>query len=398
MIPITIWDSLNFPMTPVGEYESLIWTERASDSGDFELKLPFNQTVADAAQLQSIVTIPLSKTPMIITKVVSEDTKEGEKILTVSGKDLIYLLGKTYMGSIENIGSDQWAIYTIGDLKWYFDMYIGIAGIQIDMNLPSYTKNGRKFSWEDSCSESVISVGYEVPITLAEFIESTLNIYLTSMDAFLQEVMTPAEYAAWEKPEFRMRCELDLSDPEIVNGHRKLASIVRYFAEPVETQYAIAFDKRYGTLSNQKITYNDEGYYNRALVYKSPDLCVEVYYDPVNHRYTDIPPVYLTGDLFQRMRTLVVNDKDGYLGELTTDEYKTWMKYQGIAALKKSEAKCVDGEGSVAIEGLFNSAFKIGDKVFVAAIDGTKTKATVDEWIFSINSDGYREYPSLTYD
>lgn len=296
MIPITIWDSSNFPMTPIAEYESLIWTERASDPGDFELKLPFNQAVADAAQLQTIATIPLSKTPMIITKVISEDTKDGEKILTISGKDLIYLLGKTIMESMEDIGSDQWGIYTVGDLKQFFDSYVGV---QIDMNLPSYTKNARKFSWEDSCYESVISAGYKVPITIAEFIETTLNIYVTSLDAFLQEVMTPAEYAAWEKPEFRLRCELALSDPEADDGHRKLASIVRYFAEPVETQYAIAFDKRYGTLSNQKITYNDEGYYNHALVYKSSDLYVDIYYDPINHRYTDIVPTYLAADPLQ---------------------------------------------------------------------------------------------------
>lgn len=76
----------------VDDYQSMIWTERYSETGDFELYGATNSTIAKYCKIGYIVTIPESKRAMIIESIeIDEQTNESNKLL-VSGRSLESLL------------------------------------------------------------------------------------------------------------------------------------------------------------------------------------------------------------------------------------------------------------------------------------------------------------------
>lgn len=76
----------------VDDYQSMIWTERYSEAGDFELYGATNSTIAKYCKIGYIVTIPESKRAMIIESLeIDEQANESNKIL-VRGRSLESLL------------------------------------------------------------------------------------------------------------------------------------------------------------------------------------------------------------------------------------------------------------------------------------------------------------------
>lgn len=76
----------------VDDYQSMIWTERYSEAGDFELYGATNSTIASYCKMGYFVTIPESNRAMIIESIeISEETDKSNKIL-VKGRSLEAIL------------------------------------------------------------------------------------------------------------------------------------------------------------------------------------------------------------------------------------------------------------------------------------------------------------------
>lgn len=102
------WDGVKYVMS---QYESLIWTERAREPGDFEIKIGdwnlegikfslYAEGAAEAVSPGWYVWIPLdiSETVMMIEKVTASYDDEGRQVVTFSGRDLRCILDRRIIG------------------------------------------------------------------------------------------------------------------------------------------------------------------------------------------------------------------------------------------------------------------------------------------------------------
>jgi hypothetical protein len=74
------------PIAMVEHYDSLIWTERYRNCGDFQLKTPEINTVRTLLPIGSLVAISQSTEAMFVEDHLIEKDPDGEAILTVSGR------------------------------------------------------------------------------------------------------------------------------------------------------------------------------------------------------------------------------------------------------------------------------------------------------------------------
>jgi len=88
MIDLEIYSNANVRLYIVDTYESLIWTERYSEAGDFELVVPASKEALDTFELDRWIKIKDSNYVMVIESIeMSTDAEEGNK-LKISGRSL----------------------------------------------------------------------------------------------------------------------------------------------------------------------------------------------------------------------------------------------------------------------------------------------------------------------
>lgn len=89
---ITILDSSFSPLVIVDRYESLIWTDRYSTAGDFELYIPMPSPYFDELKTGNYIQIHDSESTMIIESLqITTSTETGDHLI-VSGRSLVSLL------------------------------------------------------------------------------------------------------------------------------------------------------------------------------------------------------------------------------------------------------------------------------------------------------------------
>lgn len=88
MIDLEIYSNTNVRLYIVDMYESLIWTERYSEAGDFELVVPANEENLKIFELDRFVKIKDSTYTMVIESIeMTTDVEEGNKF-RISGRSL----------------------------------------------------------------------------------------------------------------------------------------------------------------------------------------------------------------------------------------------------------------------------------------------------------------------
>lgn len=87
---IQIRDKINRKIIGLfGEFESMIWTERFQEYGDFELICSISKRASDLFMLGRFITVPTSKNMMIITKIEYQEDK-----IKITGKSSEYILNR----------------------------------------------------------------------------------------------------------------------------------------------------------------------------------------------------------------------------------------------------------------------------------------------------------------
>jgi hypothetical protein len=357
---VYVLDSLYRRTAVVDNHNSLIWTERFVDVGDFKLEI--NSTLASRNLFRSGTRLALSDSYrlMVVENVEDGTDVEGRNILTVSGQ------------SLEEVLDDRVARGTLGDLtatpKWVLTGTPGDIMRQI---------------FHDICVTGILDAGDVIAgvtegsglfptDTIVEPADSiTIEIDPTTVLQALKEI--GAQYGLG----FRLVWDAITSNLyfDVYAGCDRTAS--------QNTLPAVIFSPELDNLQNTKELTSVALFKNVAYVFS-----------PVGHEVVyplDVDPS-IAG--FER-RVLLVKADDITDTDAPTASAK--MIQRGLNELAKNrKVQAFDGEISQYSQYVYGRDYQLGDLLEQRNSDGVANQMQVTEQIFVSDQEGERSYPTLT--
>lgn len=342
----------------IDKFESLIWTERFQQYGDFQLDIFSDYRARSLLKADTYLAMNESNYVMRVETVEDDVNSDGQKILVVKGR------------SIESLLLDRVAYSAITDTtttpKWTItDTPAAVA---------------RKI-FHDICVTGTLDPGDKIPFinegtfmpadTIVEPIDPiTVDMDPTTVyDAIVQISQV------WNLG-FRMLRQADMSKlwfDIYVGSDRTTAQTVRP---------AVVFAPELDNLQNTKELTSIEGAKNVAYVY-SPAGFAMVYAAGVD------PEV----EGFER-RVLTVNATD-----ITSEnpDVTAALQQRGYEELAKNRTyQAFDGEISQFSQYKYGRDYNLGDVVEMRNTDGVTNNMRVTEQIFVSDKEGDRSYPTMT--
>jgi ReqiPepy6 Gp37-like protein len=344
-------------------FESLIWTERYKQYGDFEMHIASTYRARSLLKAETLLALDRSRRVMKIQSVEDGNDSENRRMLIVKGR------------SLETLMYDRVAKESLSDLttspKWT------ITGL-------TATEVARKI-FHDICVTGILSPYDVVPFiyegTFAEASNIPEPLDLVTVDIEPTTVYDAIVQLAdiWDFG-FRILRQGDMS---------KLWFDIYMGSDRTTGQTvlpAVVFSPQLDNLQDTKELVTTEGAKNVAYVY-SPNGFQMVYADGVD---TDV-------DGFER-RVLVVDAND-----ITDEAYPipadltAALIQRGVNELAKARTyQAFDGEISQASQYKPGRDYNLGDLVEMRNSDGATNQMKVTEIIYASDSQGERSYPTLT--
>lgn len=350
-------DGLLRPDSVIERFISVIWTERFSDKGEFELVLPSTLANRNLLKTGMLLASDVSHRVMRLDSVEDKTDDEGRRILEAKGP------------SIETLFDERVAKATMSDLetepKW------------VITDTPGNT--ARKIV-RDICITGTLSLNDKIPF----IVEGTFmpeDTIPEPTDTYLTEIEPKSVYAAVKEV-----CDLHglgfrlLRHPvtyqlyfDVYSGSDRTTG--QTLLQPV------VFTPEIGNLQNSTQLTTISQAKNVAYVFSTVGFQV-VYGTDVN------PDV----EGFER-RVLVVNATDvteeteDIPGALIQRGKEELSKYQAFAAF--------DGEVTQNAEYVYGNDYNLGDITEIRSADGVTSHMRVTEQIFVQDKQGYRTYPTL---
>lgn len=348
----------------IDDHESLIWTERYRQHGDFEMKIASTRRNRGLLTADMLLAADRSQYVMKIETIEDSSDDENRQILTVRGR------------SIETLMYDRVAKESLSDLtlspKWT------ISGL-------TPTAVARKI-FHDICVTGVLSPYDVIPFINEGSLSSVPSNIPEPVDLVTVELEPTTVYDAIEQLAeiwnfgFRMLRNADTSQLwfDIFMGADRTTG---------QTVFpAVVFSPQLDNLQNTTQLLTTENAKNVAYVY-SPAGFQMVY-------ASDVDPD-VSG--FER-RVLTVNASD-----ITLDAYPDPLDaaaaliQKGTEELAKARTyQAFDGEISQASQYKPGRDYNIGDLVEMRDTDGTANNMRVTEIIHASDKEGDRSYPTLS--
>jgi hypothetical protein len=356
---IYILDDLFRRVECVDRFESLIWTERFSSFGDFELVLYSSQEARDQFQTGLRIALNESFRVMTIESVEDDISSDGSRTLRVKGRSLELLLE-------DRVAKDTMA-NTTAEPKWKLTGYPADIARQIfrdicllgQLDLKDKIANTFESSIfpVDTIAEPSTSISVELdPTTVYDAIKQLADVYHMG---------------------FRLIREYDTSKLyfNIFMGSDRTSKQTTY--PPV------VFSQDFDNLLNTTELTSTESEKNVAYVFS-----------PVGSRvvYADGVDPLIQG--FQR-RVLLVNATD--ITNVVAGDANALMDQRGKAELAQNRAfTAFDGEVSQYSEYKYGTHYRLGDMVEMRTTEGHTNTMQVTEQIFVSDAEGDRSYPTLS--
>lgn len=356
---VYILDSFLRRTQVIDVFESLIWTERFVESGDFKLSVSSTQETRTQLSMGTRLAINNSYRVMTIETVEDNIDDEGKAILTVSGSSLESMLDDRVArdGGADLTIEPEWIVSgTPGDVIRAMVQAVCVDGVNdladiipfltLDPIFPPGTlpEPGVEISW------------HQEPDSLANAVRTLCNIYDLG---------------------FRMLRNFDLSQLvfEVYSGNDRTTRQT----DLTPVIFAVNLDNLQNTTEFSTIEQSK----NVAYVYSEAGVAV-VFGDGVD------PDV--SG--FDR-RVLMVNANVA----VGTPDIPGALQEAGRQALAQSRAKSYfDGELNQDSEYKYGVDYQLGDLVELRNIDGVISYKRVTEQIFVDDKEGERSYPTLALD
>lgn len=358
---VYILDSLFRRDQVVDKFESIIWTERFKDIGDFELKL--HSTLENRKRFSEGTMLAHNETHRVMTVETVEDETddEGRKMLTLKGRSIEKILedriaAKPDVTKLD--GTEKWALTGApGDIARHVFRDVCVMGYRDPADILPFIYEGRGPLPDDTIGETSDIIAVEIEITTVyEAIKQLCDLYDMG---------------------FRLVRNFDASQLyfDIYTGSDRTTGQT---ALP-----AVIFSPDLDNLKNTKSLSTIVGYKNIALVIS-----------PVGSSIVTAQDIDPTIDGFNRHVLLVTADD-------ITDTDPTVNATKRVQRGKEELAQNrrflgFDGEISQHSQYKYGIDVNLGDMVEVRNTDGVTNNMQVTEWIFVQDKEGERSYPTLS--
>jgi hypothetical protein len=445
-------------LSEIDMYTSFIWTDRYSDSGDFELRVPYTEQNEKLFNTAKYLTIDKSNRVMVIEKRQSKTQVDKSDEFIISGKSGETLLNRRIiMGSMtfgtsphdEQTNENSSKNYAINDcLIWYGAMCVAIKSIQ----------SGDKFILYDETKQNLYNANIrraksDEEATLTEPIETIVaallnaNVinptdptrrftnpgwrYIPSTDNRIKEIKMAASFSNTNlydalssllvgaglgcKVTYNDETEtLDFSlyigtDHSVSQSKNPIVSFKNVLDNLVSTDF-ITNDADYKTCAYVVGAIDDR---KTRTVYVADEYGRVEQVEVPNPNYCTIwaQQVSLsgTGMSYQR-REVVINadDIDRYqtvsspTGSSSTDvaisevDYRSMLKTRGKSELMKLYST-YDLEAEIISDMFYKYGedYSLGDTISIEDRFGHTINASITEMIYSVDSNGYKSYPTI---
>lgn len=356
---VYILDSLYRRIEVVDRYESLIWAERFSSKGDFELNILSTLENRNRFIPGVMIAIDLSYRVMTIETVQDITDDEGRRMLKITGP------------SLEAILEQRLALADLSDLttdpKWI------LTGLPQDIATQMF---------HDICITGILDTGDIIPSVTEGSIFPADTIGAPS-DSIVYAVDPKTLYLGIKElcdnyaMGFRLVRDLDTSmlyfdiymGSDRTTGQTGLAAVV--FSPDLEN------------LRNTNKLSSSALYKNTAYV-MSPvghEIVYELDFDPVTNGFA--------------RRILLVKADD--ITDVVPADATAKMIARGKEELAKNRRlTSLDGEITTYSQYIYGVDYNLGDLVELRDDDGTTSKMQVTEQIFVADKEGNRAYPTLS--
>lgn len=342
----------------VDRFESLIWTDRYLELGDFELNLPSTSAFRSLLTNDTRLAINTSKKVMEIENVLDKTDSEGRKLLNITGRSLEKVLDDR-VGMWGLTPGATWALTNTpgGLMRWIFQRICKDGALDIADKLPYYT-DGTLYP-ADTIAEPVEQISVDLPV------DTVLN----------QITKIGQEYGIG----FRLYRGLDTS---------KIYFNVYTGSDRTTSQTSlppVIFSEDLDNLSNVSQLTSTEEHKNVAYVF-APNGVLKVYADDVDPNAAS----------FSR-RILKVDASDIELPAGTA--LTAALTQRGKEALATHRVvHAMDGELMRNTAYRYEQDYFLGDLVEMRSEDGSTNRMRVTENIQVDDREGERSYPTLSLD
>jgi hypothetical protein len=343
----------------VDDFESLVWAERYSSYGDFELRLPSTLRNRNRFVTGTNLAIPGSKRVMAVETFEDTTDDEGRKVLKLRGRSLERILqDRVARGTLGNLtDTPKWVLEGVPAAiarKIFHD--ICVAGILDPADVIPMVIEGTIFP-DDTIPEPTEEISYEIDL---------VDVYKAIKDV----------------------CDLyDLGFRLVRNEDRaELYWDVYTGSDRTSTQSdlpAVIFSPNLDNLQNTSELTSVAIYKNVAYVFS-----------PVGHEIVYHPDADPTTTGFER-RVLIVKADDITDEDPPTASAK--MIQRGIEELSRNRRfSAFDGEINQASKYQYGRDYNLGDLVEFQNSSGAINLMRVTEQIFVSDVEGDRAYPTLS--
>lgn len=359
---IYILDSLFRRVTVVDKFESLIWTERFKDIGDFELHLQSSLENRNLFPVGTRFAINESYRVMTVQTVEDATSDDGKRTLTIKGSSLEYILDdRAARDNTDNLTTTPKWILTglpVDIAKLIFHNTCVLGHVNSSDIIPFINEGPGVFP-EDTIAEPTDTVTIEIePMSVYSAIKQLADLYGFG---------------------FRLIRNQDLSQLyfDVYMGSDRTTSQT--------TLPAVIFSPDLENLKNTRELTSIAAYKNVAYVL-APNGTAVVYPD-------DVEPSTATG--FDR-HVLWVSADD--ITDAAGPTLTTKLTQRGKDELAKNRrTTAFDGEISqINQQYRYGVDVNLGDLVEVRNTTGATNNMQVTEWIFVQDEQGQRSYPTLS--
>jgi hypothetical protein len=337
---------------------SLIWTERWNTLGDFQLDVVSTQATRAAFTPDTYLAMNRSNYVMRIESVEDDVTADGVKTLIVKGSSIEKILSDrvAYVVATDTTTTPNWTITDkpAAIMRTVFHDICILGALDAEDIIPGVTEGS--FLPASTLAEPTDPITVQITPTDVYSVENQIGSAWNLGFRILRQDSTGQLF--WEV----------------------YAGSDRTTAQTALTP--VIFGPNLDNLQNTKELTDISKAKNVAYVY-SPAGFQKVY----------APGVDITVDGFER-RVLVVNASDITSAALpNVTAALTQRGYQALAAARTSQL--FDGEISQYSQYKYGVDYNLGDTVEMQNIDGVSNVMRVTEQIFTEDSNGEREYPTL---
>jgi hypothetical protein len=351
----------------IDKFESLIWTERFQQFGDFQLDIV--STYKARSQLTTDTYLALSKSNYVmrIESVEDDVNEDGQKILVVKGRSLEVLLYDrvAYVANAATQVTDGEGNTT--DVKW---------------TITDTPKAVCQKIFHDICVTGTLSLDDKIPF-INEGTFMPADTIVPPIDPITVDISPTTVYDAivqiaqvWNLG-FRLLRQQDMSKlwfDIYVGSDRTTAQTVLP---------AVVFAPEMDNLQNTKELSSIESAKNVAYVYS-----------PAGFQMVFAAGVDPEVDGFDR-HVLTVDASD--ITADSTPDVAAALQQRGYEELAKNRTyQAFDGEISQSSQYIYGTHYNLGDVVETRNVDGVTNNMRVTEQIFVQDQEGERSYPTLT--